>query len=401
MNHAAAGKRGNALRVFLVAGEESGDRLGAALMKALANSRPVSFSGVGGEAMTGQGLRSLFPIADIAIVGIDAIIARLPHLLRRIRQTAAAAVASNPDVVVIIDSPEFTHRVAKRIRWTLPSVPIVDYVSPSIWAWRPGRAKAMRGYVDHVLALLPFEPEYHRRLGGPPCTYVGHPLAEIVNKLRPDELERRRRDEKPPVVLVLPGSRRNEIARLADIFGETIRQVAKRVGPLDIIVPTVETVHREVVAAASQWGVNVRVVTSVEEKFAAFRVARAALAASGTVTLELAIAGVPTVVAYRVSPIEEFVARLLIMAKTAVLTNLILGENIMPEFLQRDATPTRLSEALSSLLDDSDARARQIEGFQRLDRVMDFAGREPSGRAAEVVLAVADAAAPAYDDPKS
>ena len=167
------------LRIWLVAGEESGDQLGAKLMGALRAAlgpAPVTFEGVGGEAMAAQGLRTLFPLSDIAVMGIGAVVARLPSLVQRVYRTVDAIVQGGPDAVVIIDSPEFTHAVAKRVRRRLPALPIVNYVSPSVWAWRPGRARKMRAYVDHVLALKPFEPDAHRRLGGPPCTYVGHPL---------------------------------------------------------------------------------------------------------------------------------------------------------------------------------------------------------------------------------
>ena len=187
------------LRVALVAGEHSGDQLGYKLMHALREARggDVAFSGVGGEAMEAEGLKSLFPISDIAVMGVLPVLARLPSLIARIRETAAAIVAARPDALVIIDSPDFTHRVARRVRKALPALPIVDYVSPSVWAWRPGRAKAMRAYVDCVLALLPFEPEAYRRLKGPACVYVGHPLIERLDALRPSAEEARRRAAAP------------------------------------------------------------------------------------------------------------------------------------------------------------------------------------------------------------
>ncbi len=177
------------LRIALVAGEHSGDQLGCRLMRALSEARSerIAFSGVGGEAMAAEGLASLFPISDIAVMGVLPVLARLPKLIARIRQTAAAIVAARPDALVIIDSPDFTHRVARRVRAAIPDLPIVDYVSPSVWAWRPGRAKAMRAYVDCVLALLPFEPDAYVRLGGPRCVYVGHPLIERLKELRPSD----------------------------------------------------------------------------------------------------------------------------------------------------------------------------------------------------------------------
>jgi lipid-A-disaccharide synthase len=337
--------------------------------------------------MEGEGIRSLFPIGDLAIVGIDAVIAKLPMILRRIRETAAAVIAANPDALVIIDSPDFTHRVARKVRAAAPHIPIVDYVSPSVWAWRPGRAKAMRRYVDHVLALLPFEPAAHARLGGPPCTYVGHPVTEIAGRLRPDAQEQARRDGKPPTVLVLPGSRSGEVRRMLPVFGETVRLAAKT-SPLDIVLPTVPHLVQRITEATADWPNRPRIVVDQEAKWAAFRSARAALAASGTVTLELAVAGVPTIVSYRVSLLEEAVARLMIKTPTIVLANLVLGENVMPEILQRDATPERLVAELVSILEPSAQRQRQLAAFARFDDVMGIGREAPASLAADIVLKV-------------
>ena len=180
--------------------------------------------------MAEQGLESLVPIADLAVNGFAAIPARLPTILRHLRTASRAVIAARPDALVIIDSPDFTHRVARRVRAAAPSIPIIDYVSPTVWAWRPGRAEAMRRYVDHVLALMPFEPAAHQRLGGPPCTYVGHPLIEQLATLRPDREEAARREAAPPLVLVLPGSRRGEVRRHIGVFGAAMAAVAREVG---------------------------------------------------------------------------------------------------------------------------------------------------------------------------
>ena len=241
------------LRVALVAGEHSGDQLGFKLMRALREARAgeIAFSGVGGEAMEAEGLKSLFPISDIAVMGILPVLARLPTLIARIRETAAAIVAARPDALVIIDSPDFTHRVARRVRAALPSLPIVDYVSPSVWAWRPGRAKAMLAYVDCVLALLPFEPEAYRRLSGPRCVYVGHPLIERLDELRPDADEARRRAAWPPLIVVLPGSRRSEVTRLMADFGGALAVLRRSVGPISLVLPTLPHIEREVRAMAA------------------------------------------------------------------------------------------------------------------------------------------------------
>jgi lipid-A-disaccharide synthase len=381
----------NALSLFLIAGEESGDRLGAPLMAAIAAhaERPVVFSGVGGRAMAEQGLESLVPIADLAINGFAAIPARLPTILRHLRSTSSAVIAARPDALVIIDSPDFTHRVARRVRKAAPAIPIIDYVSPTVWAWRPGRAAAMRRYVDHVLALLPFEPAVHRRLGGPPCTYVGHPLIEQLATLRPDRDEAARREATPPLVLVLPGSRRGEVRRHIGVFGAAMAEVARQVGTVEIVLPTVPHLLDEVTQATRDWATPPRIVVDPTEKWAAFRQARAALAASGTVTLELGLAGVPTVLAYRVALIEEVIIRALITTDTVGLANLILGEQAMPELLQRDAVPEKLAARLVALIGDTPERRRQCAALARLDAAMEIGGTTPSARAAAIVLAMA------------
>ncbi|EJW12398.1 Lipid-A-disaccharide synthase [Rhodovulum sp. PH10] len=373
--------------IAVIATEASGDRLGAALMRSVLAREPgTRFVGLGGHDMEALGLKSLFPIGELAIIGITAILARLPTLLRHIREAADSVIAQKPDVLVIIDSPEFTHRVAKRVRKALPALPVVDYVSPSVWAWRPGRARAMRAYVDHVLALLPFEPEAHQKLGGPECTYVGHPLAEEAFRLRPGPTEAARRDEKPPVLLVLPGSRGGELKRHAALFGETLATLVDRLGAVEAVLPTPPHLLDRVRTAVASWPVVPRIVATPEEKWAAFRQARAALAASGTVTLELALAGVPTMVAYKVSPIEEAIGRMTIKVPSIVLANLVLGENAMPELIQRRATPDALVQELAPLLGDTPARNRQVAAFARLDDVMEIGIAKPSERAADIVL---------------
>jgi lipid-A-disaccharide synthase len=381
----------SALNLFVIAGEESGDRLGAPLMAAITAQagRPVVFTGVGGRAMAEQGLESLVPIADLSINGFAAIAARLPTILRHLRNTSRAVIAARPDALVIIDSPDFTHRVARRVRAAAPSIPIIDYVSPTVWAWRPGRAKVMRRYVDHVLALKPFEPAAHQRLGGPPCTYVGHPLIEQLATLRPDRNEAARREAAPPLVLVLPGSRRGEVRRHIGIFGAAVAAAAREIGAIEVVLPTVPHLLDEVRQRTRDWVTTPRIVVDPAEKWAAFRQARAALAASGTVTLELGLAGVPTVLAYRVALFEEMIARALITTDIIGLANLILGEKAMPELLQRDATPEKLAAHLVALIGDTPERRRQCAALARLDAAMEVGATTPSVRAATIVLAMA------------
>ena len=374
--------------VFLVAGEESGDRLGAALISAIKDRTQgkAHFSGVGGAQMAAEGVPSLFPLGDLAIVGFSSIPAMLSKILRRIQEAADAVIAAKPDVLVIIDSPEFTHRVARRVRERASGIPIVDYVCPSVWAWRPGRARAMRPYVDHVLALFPFEPKAMNDLGGPPCTFVGHPLSERLADLRPNELEARLRRADPPLVLVLPGSRAGEIRRLAPVFGSAIARVAKQYGPFEAVVPAVPRLVDAVRAAVATWPIPARVTADPDEKHEAFRTARAALTKSGTSTLELAIAGVPMVAAYKVSLLEAIVGSILIHAPSAILANLVLEKNVVPEFLQHDCTAERLAAALVPLLQDTVERRRQIEAFSQLDDIMEIGTAKPSVHAASLVL---------------
>ncbi len=378
------------LDIFLVAGEPSGDQLGFKLMRALRELEvDVQFRGVGGEAMVAEGLASAFPMSDIAVMGLMPVIRRLPLLLRRIRETADAIIARPPDVLVIIDSPDFTHRVARRVRARLPHLPVVDYVSPTVWAWRPGRAPAMRAYVDHVLALLPFEPAAHARLGGPACTYVGHPLIERLADLRPNAEEAAARAGSPPTLLVLPGSRRSEIERLMDMFEATIEKVVERVGPLDIVLPAVTHLEPLIRAKAQKWAHPPRIVLGEAEKYAAFRRARAALAVSGTVTLELALAQTPMVVAYRVSRVEAL-ARFMVTASSIVLPNLILGENVIPELIQEDCTPQALADALAPLILGGPQREAQEAALARLDGLMLLpGGTSPSACAAQAVIDIA------------
>ena len=342
MTPAEAGRR--PLRLFVVAGEHSGDQLGFKLMRALASLAPqgVTFAGVGGDRMAAEGLRPLFPMTDIAVMGIVPVLARLPTLLRRIRETADAVIAARPDALIIIDSPDFTHRVARRVRRRLPDLPVVDYVSPSVWAWRTGRAKAMRAYVDLVLALLPFEPDAHARLGGPPCVYVGHPLVERLADFSPRPEDLARRGAAPPLVVVLPGSRRSEIRRLMADFGAALGLLVERIGPVEVALPAVDHLAGEIEQAAATWPVRPTLLRGEDAKLAAFRAARLALAASGTVTLELALARVPMVVAYKLTWLEMRL-RFLIKVPTIVLANLVAGGRAIPEFVGDDCRPEALA----------------------------------------------------------
>lgn len=382
---------GPELRLFLVAGEHSGDALGAKLMEAL-NRRlrgRVRYLGVGGEAMQRQGLTSQFDIEEVAVMGPLSILPRLPRIVSRVYATAGAAVSAEPNCVVIIDSPEFTHPIAKRIRKRAPAIPIVNYVSPQVWAWRPGRAKRMRWYIDETMALLPFEPEAYERLGGPRCTYVGHPLIERVGEMDAADpgplISRLQLDARRPLLMVLPGSRASEVERLIGPFGEAVALAAKSAGPLDVIIPVVATVREQISQATARWAVKPHLIEGDEDRFRAYRIASAALTASGTATLELALAGVPAVVAYKVDAIASRL-RFLLKVPSIVLANLVLGANVYPEFIQEAATPENLAGAVTPLLRATPVREAQTAGLAPIRERMLRAGTNPSDAAAEVVL---------------
>jgi lipid-A-disaccharide synthase len=384
------------LRLFLIAGEHSGDALGGKLIEALRtlSPRPLELAGVGGELMADQGCASLFPLTELAVMSPLDILPRLPSFWRRIRQTEQRAIAFAPDALVILDSPEFTHQVARRVRRRAPAIPIIDYISPSVWAWRPWRARSMRRYIDHVLAILPFEPEAHRRLGGPPCSFVGHPLVEKldwITDLHPVALrERLGIAGDRPVLVVLPGSRESEVKRLMAPFGDALHQLQREAGIFEVILPAVGSVRHLIEARQATWPLRPHLVSGNADKFSAFRLARAALAASGTVTLELAVSGTPMVVAYRADALARSL-KFLLVAPSVVLPNLVLGENVFPELLNADCSSEKLAGALLPLLRGGPERDRQMEGLAQVQRLVREEGEPPSRRAAKIVLAYAEA----------
>jgi lipid-A-disaccharide synthase len=383
------GKNESGPLVFLIAGEPSGDVLGARLMAALSRRTggTVRFAGIGGERMMEQGLDPLFPLDELALFGLAELLPKLPSLIRRLGQTADAIRQARPDVVVTIDAPDFCFRVAKRIR--AEGIPVVHYVAPTVWAWRPGRARKLAGLVDHLLALLPFEPPYFHR-EGLACTFVGHPVVETGAGQGDGARLRARYGIAPdaPLVCVLPGSRNSEVSRLLPVFGTTLALLAERHPGLRAVVPTVPQMSGRVRAAAASWSVPTVVVEGDEGKYDAMAASTVALAASGTVALELALSRLPAVIAYRLHPVTVALYRRLIRVKYANLVNIMLDRMLVPELLQEECTPDRLAAALSTLLDDPAARRVQIEGVSEVARWLGHGGPGPSERAAEVVLGV-------------
>lgn len=375
-----------ALSVFLVAGEPSGDALGGRLMAALRQRTGgrVRFAGVGGSAMAAQGLRSLFPPEEIALIGVVEVLPRLRRLLRRIRETAAAILADPPDAVVTIDSPAFSLRVARRVAGR--GIPLVHYVAPSVWAWRPGRARKVARYLDLMLTLLPFEPPYFER-HGLRSIYVGHPVAETVPSQRDGAGFRTRHGiaAETPVLLLLPGSRHGEVRRHMPIFSGALDRLRRMHPDLQAVIPTVPSVEAAVRSAAAAWPIAPVIVTGVAEKFDAFAAADAALAASGTATLELAVAGVPTVIAYETSWLNAAILRRLALVDHVGLVNIIAGREVQPELLQENCRPDLLAAAVETLLSDAAAAEAQRRSYR--DVVAKLAVPvAPSERAADAVL---------------
>jgi lipid-A-disaccharide synthase len=374
--------------LFLVAGEPSGDLIGARLMAALRrlSGGRARFAGVGGERMIAEGLIALFPMSDLSVMGFSAVARRAPLLYRRLHQTVADVQHLRPDALITIDSPGFNVRLARRL--ASRRFPIVHVVAPTVWAWRPRRARTIARLVDHLLALFPFEPPYFEA-EGLATTFIGHPIVEEPiagadgGRLRDDLGIPAERE----VVAILPGSREDEVRRLMPVFGAALRLCAERRGPLHAVIPTLSAVAPLVAEGLADWTVPASLVTGTAERYAAFAAARAAMAASGSVILELARAEVPTVVAYRTSAATAFVARRLVRIPHASLVNILAGEEVMPEFLQERCRPEALAAALVALLDDGEARVRQRDaGRAALTRIGLGQSEPPGMKAARAVL---------------
>ena len=358
------------LQIAFVTGEESGDALAADLLAALRRQSggEVSAIGVGGPQLQALGLNTLFDPHEIALFGITSVIARLPRLLSLIRTAAARIIAEDPDCLIIVDSPDFTHRVAKRVRAARPDIPILNYVCPSVWAWRQGRAKAMRAYVDEVLAILPFEPDFLKELDGPPATYVGHRLAADKLILAAHqaqsaiELDRFSNWKRSIRLLCLPGSRRGEIERHMGVIGETLADLRHRGRQVQALLHTLPKHEALVRKMAGDWAVKPEISTDADGKAAAFSTADAALAASGTVTLELALAGIPAVSIYKLDPFMRMLRRH-VKIWTASLPGLIADQPVIPEFFDEMIRPGKLARELERLARPGPSRDAQLQGF--------------------------------------
>ncbi|MEM6386677.1 MAG: lipid-A-disaccharide synthase [Pseudomonadota bacterium] len=381
------------MKLYILAGEPSGDKLGAALMAGLKELRPdIEFRGVAGPLMQAEGMESLFPMRELSVMGITEVLPKYPALRRRLHETAEDCLAFAPDALLTVDSPDFSLRLAKQVS-ARSKIRTIHYVAPSVWAWRPGRAAKMARHIDHVLALLPFEPPY-MEAAGMTCDFVGHPVvAEPVASAH--EAERFRSETgigAAPLLLVLPGSRASEVSRLASVFGASLKPVVEARPDLRVVVPAADGVAAAVQAAVRDWPGDPIVIDPGEaadalgKKRAAFVAADVALAASGTVSLELAASGTPMVIAYDMSWLSWQIMSRMARIDTVTLVNLVVGENAVPEFLGPDCTPPNIADALVTLLDDKSARVRQLAAMHATLVNLGKEGEPPGLRAARSVL---------------
>ncbi len=379
------------LKIYLVAGEPSGDALGSRFMKAMRKKTDdnVEFFGVGGESMEKQGMKSLFDISDLAIMGLAEVIPSIPKVLRHIRETVDDIVRVRPDVVITIDSWSFASRVQKALRKKHLGIPQVHYVAPQVWAWKKKRARTMYKYVDHLLTLLPQEPKYFTPYGLE-TTFVGHPVIESnVIKGKGEEFRKKFGiGEDKRIMAVLPGSRHNEVARLLPVFLEAAQKVYNEDNRFCFVIPTVKTVAQRVKSMVSQSKLPIVVVEEEADRHNAFNAAEVAVAASGTVTLELAIADIPHVIAYKVSPFSAMLARRFLHIQFVNLSNILLGREIIPELLQERCVSGNIKNYMLDLLDKGDLYEKQMDGFDKVRKILGMSAQTPSENACDVILSI-------------
>jgi lipid-A-disaccharide synthase len=379
--------------LMLVCGEPSGDQLGGELMaglKVIAGDR-LKMVGVGGPAMEAQGLKSLFPLDDTAVMGLREVVPRIPKILRRVREAADYVLALSPDAVVLIDSPDFTHRIAQRIKRINPAIRTVNYVAPQVWASRQYRARKMARYFDLLLVLLPFEVPFFEGYGLH-AVFVGHPVIERVARMTGGDALRQRLGIAPdsPLLVLLPGSRLSEVRLLLPRFRDAAAIIARQMPGLVCVLPTVPHVRDVVRAMTSRWPVPLHLLEGDTDKFAAFNAANVALAASGTVTTELALARTPMVVTYRFGWLTYALAKPFVRVRFGALTNILLDREAVPELIQRDCTPDKIAAAVLELFRNPDARARQRDDMDEAMAKLGVGSEPPSRRAARALMEFID-----------
>ena len=377
--------------IYIIAGEPSGDNLGALLMKGLRERTvgKIQFAGIGGPKMTEQGLDSLFPMEELSVMGFVEVLPHIPNLMGRIKQTVSDILRKRPVALITIDSPGFCFRVAKNLAGL--GIALIHYVAPTVWAWRPGRAKKIAAYLDHILALLPFEPTFLSRFGVP-STFVGHSVVESGADQRDGDAFRKKYDIDPdvPLICVLPGSRRSETRYMLPVFGQTLGVLQQTRPNLVAVVPMVSSLSNDIMRASNNWPVPTLLLEDDSEKFDAFAASDVALAASGTVSLELAMARTPSVIAYKVNPITAWFALRLVRVEYVNLVNILLDRLAIPEYLQNNCTPEQMASAVNILLDDEDAQQAQKQAYEEVLKDLGIEDELPSLRAADVVLQIVD-----------
>jgi len=374
--------------IYVIAGEASGDILGGRLMAQLKDKREgIRFVGIGGPKMIEQGLESLFPMQDLSLMGLAEILPHLPRLLKRIKQTLADIESQKPQVLLTIDAPGFCFRVARKLERR--NIKLVHYVAPSVWAWKPGRAKKVAGFLDHLLTLLPFEPAYFER-HGLATTFVGHSVVEGEAGHGDGEGFRKRFniDAHAPLLVLLPGSRRGEIERLLPVFCQTAQHLSAGHQGLKIIIPTLGSLKAHLAQAVKAWPIDVQIVEGDRDKFDSFAAADVALAASGTVALELAMAGTPSVIGYKVNSLTAWLLKKMIKTRYVNLINIVLGREVVPEYLQEKCRADLLAKALSGLLENENIASEQIEAANQALKQLGRGGPSPSGKAADTLLSI-------------
>jgi lipid-A-disaccharide synthase len=374
---------------MLVCGEPSGDLLGGQLMAGLkqVTGGDVEITGVGGAAMAAQGLNTLFSLDDTAVMGLREVVPKIPKILRRVREASDFAVKTRPDAVVLIDSPDFTHRIAQRLKRIDPAIRTINYVAPQVWASRAYRARKMARYFDLVLALLPFEAPFFERYGLK-SVFVGHPVIERAARMTGGAEFRARHGVAPDAKLlaVLPGSRTSEIRFILPVFREAVAMIAAQVPGLITVLPTVPHVASRVRAATQDWPAPLVLLDNDGEKYASFDAADVALAASGTVTTELALAGTPMVVGYKVGGLTYALASLIMNVRHVTLVNVLLGREAVPEFVQSRCTPENLAAAAIPLMTDKGAALHERDDLVEAVALLGKGGEAPSLRAARAIL---------------
>ena len=379
------------LSIMLVCGEPSGDQLGAELMAGLKVLEPgVVVTGVGGTAMAREGLKTLFPLDDTAVMGLSEVVPKIPIILRRVREASDFALETRPDAVVLIDSPDFTHRIARRLKRIDPSIATVNYVAPQVWASRSYRARAMARYFDLVLALLPFEAPFFESYGLK-TVFVGHPVIERRARMKGGAELRARLGiaADTPLLCVLPGSRTNEVRLLLPVFRETVTRLAKQIPGLVCVLPLVAHVATRVREGTTDWPAPLHILEGDADKFAAFDAADVALAASGTVTTELALSRTPLVMAYKLGWLTWALMRPIVHTPFGTLVNIILGREAVPEFVQDKCTAENLAAAVVTLFRDERARATELAALDEAVKKLGVGGEAPSLRAARALVAFA------------